>query len=82
MFILLNPTAGGNRALSRWSEFVRGSNSILMNANIYTYNGKQSDISIVKTALQNGETDFVAAGGDGTINFLLNLLFKFATKNR
>jgi diacylglycerol kinase family enzyme len=80
MFILLNPTAGGNRALLRWSEFVRGANSILMNANIFTYNGEQSDTSIVKTALQNGETDFVAAGGDGTINFLLNQLFKFATK--
>lgn len=82
MFILLNSTAGGNRALSRWSKFVRGVDSILMNANIYTYNSEHSYTSIIKTALQNGETDFVAAGGDGTINFLLNQLFKFATKEQ
>ena len=80
MFVLLNSKAGGNRALSRWNEFVRRIDSNLMSANIYSYNGKQSDTSIIKEVLKKGETNFVAAGGDGTINFLLNLLFKFATK--
>ena len=82
MFVLLNSKAGGNRALTRWNEFIRSINSNLMSANIYSYNGKQSDTSIIKEALKKGETDFVAAGGDGTINFLLNLLFKFATKEQ
>jgi len=82
MFVLLNSKAGGNRALSRWNEFVRRIDSNLMSANIYSYNGKQSDTSIIKEALKKCETEFVAAGGDGTINFLLNLLFKFATKEQ
>ena len=82
MFVLLNSKAGGNRALSRWNEFVRRIDSNLMSANIYSYNGKQNNTSIIKEALKKGETDFVAAGGDGTINFLLNLLFRFATKEQ
>lgn len=82
MFVLLNSKAGGNRALSRWNEFVGSINSNLMSANICSYNGKQSDTSIIKEVLKKGETDFVAAGGDGSINFLLNLLFKFATKEQ
>ncbi len=37
-------------------------------------NGKLATAEKISRALENGETDFVAAGGDGTVNALLNHL--------
>ncbi|MFC2083947.1 diacylglycerol/lipid kinase family protein [Bacteroidota bacterium] len=78
MIVILNPSAGGGRAQSRWIEFIRETDSRLRNAKVYAFNNPGNYSESVYKSLQRGETEFVAAGGDGTLNFLLNLLIESA----
>ena len=77
MLILLNNKSCGGNAANKWQTFTK--NYDLKKSNVITadevYNGE-----ILSSALLDGETDFVAAGGDGTINFLLNKLICFANE--
>ena len=41
-------------------------------------NGKKPSHQLIQNALNNGEREFVAAGGDGTVNYLLNSLLKYS----
>lgn len=74
MFILLNPNAGGGRALKRWK---RVEHEFLLrhgHADIHILECQTDSRTAVEKALLSGERDFVAAGGDGTVNALINLL--------
>jgi diacylglycerol kinase (ATP) len=79
MLILLNNKSCGGNAANKWQTFANNYN--LRECNII----KAEDIkdsNRIRSALLNGETDFAAAGGDGTINFLLNRLMCIANEHQ
>jgi diacylglycerol kinase family enzyme len=72
MVILLNKNACAGKAKVKWNRIqneVRKAvgNFILVEANEFTK-------SILLNELFKGEQKFIAAGGDGTVNYLLNIL--------
>jgi diacylglycerol kinase family enzyme len=72
MLILINPKACGGTALSKWETIKPDLLNILNNPNTIYLNGDNSFQRNLKEAIQTGETQFVSAGGDGTLNLLLN----------
>ncbi|MDR3610105.1 MAG: diacylglycerol kinase family protein [Ignavibacteriaceae bacterium] len=71
MFILFNNKSCGGNAAIKWQTFIK--NYDLNNSNVIE-TGKGDCKEIISFALSNGETEFTAAGGDGTVNYLLNTL--------
>lgn len=71
MTILLNTKSGGGTALKKWTSIYKllqlnGSNETF----IVGRNG--SFDKFIMNSVNNGKTDFVIAGGDGSINYFLN----------
>jgi len=72
MFILLNSKAAGGNALKKWNAI---KNQIdIGTATIHYSNGNDSLKQEIIEAINNGEINFIIAGGDGTINLFINLL--------
>ena len=71
MSILLNKTSGGGTALKKWDRIYKQLN---LNGSTETFitgtNG--STDKFIFDSIQKGKTDFIIAGGDGSINFFLN----------
>ncbi len=79
MLTLFNPRAAGGRAIRRWDRvfpLLRASGAL---SDVHIMGDGASTGKVVAEALRSGETDFVAAGGDGTVNTVLNLLFALAS---
>jgi diacylglycerol kinase (ATP) len=73
MLVLLNPAAGGGRALDRWEKIAPR----LASRNkfqLHLLDGQTDGIQVLTDAIRCGETEIVAAGGDGTVNGVLNML--------
>jgi len=79
MYILLNDKSCGGNAANKWQIFIK--NYDLKKSSVITTD-EVDDGERITAAISNGETDFVAAGGDGTINFLLNKLICLANESR
>lgn len=76
MLILINRNCSGGRGIKKWiriQDYFKIYNPILLNADDSEIKEK------LKAAIHNGETVFIASGGDGTVNHLLNLLIQTAT---
>ena len=78
MFIIINPRASGGTAMKKWSGIERSIRAADPSLTARTMNGQSID-SMIARALDAGERDFVAAGGDGTVNVLLNTLLTHAS---
>jgi diacylglycerol kinase (ATP) len=79
MFVLLNHKSCGGNAASKWQTFIN--NYDLKDCTVI----KAEDVNLgerIGYALSNGETDYAAAGGDGTVNFLLNKLMDLASESQ
>ena len=72
MVILLNKNANSGNAAVKWNKIRNYIFRKFPEAKIIE-TGNLSDIYIVD-AIANGETEFISAGGDGTLNFLVNIL--------
>ena len=78
MVVFVNPTAGGGRALHAWSEIEPllcqryGAVEAHVGAN------RCATARIVRTALADGQRFFVAAGGDGTVQRVLQAVMDAA----
>ncbi|PKK83643.1 MAG: hypothetical protein CVT49_07760 [candidate division Zixibacteria bacterium HGW-Zixibacteria-1] len=76
MLIIINPKAGGGKALQKWQKIESEVRTRLGSFNIYQLD-KLSDLSaVILQWIAGGERDFVAAGGDGTVNLLVNALME------
>ena len=71
MIVVLNKYSGGGTALKKWERIYKRLN---FNGSTETFipgvNGSTDKLII--NSVRNGKTDFIIAGGDGSINYFLN----------
>ncbi len=79
MLLFINPKASGGTALRKWEIIKPELLSKLNNPECLNLNGMESMHNIVRNALNTGETNFISAGGDGTLNLLLNEIINSAS---
>jgi len=79
MLALVNPHAGGGKGLARW-ERVRDAVAARVGgvATVLPADAAEAREAI-RRALWDGERDFIAAGGDGTVNLAVNTLLAHVT---
>jgi diacylglycerol kinase family enzyme len=76
MVILLNTDCCGGKGLEKWNRI---ENYIVDAETIVLWSNEDGLTNKIKGYLEKGETQFIAVGGDGTVNFLLNNLIELAT---
>ena len=74
MFVLVNPEAGGGKALERWRSIEADVRERIGPFRCTVAAGPLVLERCVTRELARGETDFVAAGGDGTVNAVVSAL--------
>jgi diacylglycerol kinase family enzyme len=79
MLALVNPHAGGEKGLARW-ERVRDAITERTGAfEIEVPADAAAARDAIRRAVWDGEHDFIAAGGDGTVNLVVNALLAHVT---
>jgi|GEM_PF-3802570 len=80
MLIVCNPYAGGGKALQKWQKVEK---TLQQPFEVYLLSEEKDLVMTLRAAFQSGHRLFVAAGGDGTANLLLNgLAMEFSEKER
>jgi len=72
MIIIMNPYAGGGTAEKKWSRIADTIASNYPGFRLVRCESQYSAWKHISALLATGETEFVAAGGDGTVNALVN----------
>lgn len=78
---IVNPAANGSLAGRKWPILQRQLNTADIVHDYYLSEYRGHCIELVRAALKAGHTNFVAVGGDGTANEVLNGLFSDPTVN-
>ena len=78
MIVYLNPEAGGGTARAKWREIESRVHGIVGEYRLVTPLDRAEIRGLVRSALAGGVTDFVAAGGDGTVNAVVAALVEEA----
>ena len=71
MLVLVNPNACQGKAVKKWEGIKKLVDKKAVQSEYVKLNGKKS-ADIIANYINKGETEFVAAGGDGTVNNMLN----------
>lgn len=76
MVVFVNPTAGGGRALRTWSGIEPIVRQRYGCVDVHIATDHSATVSVVRTTLAEGQRFFVAAGGDGTVQRVLQALME------
>ena len=76
MLVLINPKASGGTACRKWKFIEPELTKKIGCNNLFFLYGNIPMQSLIKAAVNNGETHFISAGGDGTLNLLVNSIIK------
>ncbi len=82
MIIAINAAAAGGSSLRKWRRIEEALRATDPPPEIFLLNGSTSTAAMLRSALERGETRFVAAGGDGTVNALVNSLLSVTTPSQ
>jgi diacylglycerol kinase (ATP) len=77
--VILNAAAGGGAALTKWGRIEPAVCSLLGDFSIHPTANAGAVETLIRELLGSGTTEFIAAGGDGTVNLVLNQLLSAAT---
>ncbi|MFQ6044764.1 MAG: diacylglycerol/lipid kinase family protein [Gemmatimonadales bacterium] len=80
MLVVVNPTAGGGTAVAKWCRIGPEVRRRLGSCEVAITDPAHAG-SAIEQALTRGELDFVAAGGDGTVNLVASRLLKHSDGN-
>lgn len=80
MILFLNPNCDHDTGLSKWKKIEKEVQTRLGAFELVRVKSIQQLNDKVKEALHQGERNFIAAGGDGTIHLLLNALIQCHSK--
>lgn len=79
MVILLNTDCSGGKGLEKWNSI----KNYMLNTETIILQSTDADLADkIKRYIANGETKFAAAGGDGTVNYLLNKLIELTDSDQ
>ncbi len=78
MVVVFNPQAAAGKAQRKWKSIEPLVRKKLPAAQWFVPNGETSLAAFVRQKLDEGQRNFVAAGGDGTVNWLLQELLRQA----
>lgn len=76
MIVYLNPEAGGGTASAKWRRIEPQVRNMIGEYSVVTPREAGEIRGFVSSALARGTTDFVAAGGDGTVNAVVAALLE------
>jgi diacylglycerol kinase (ATP) len=79
MVLFINPYAGGGKALRKWRQIESQLSDRLGGVTPLILGRDTSVKEYVGRILRQGKTEFIAAGGDGTVNLLLESLMEQAS---
>ena len=74
MVILINPKSAAGSARRKWKRIEQSIRRQLPQAEVFVINGKMLPAEFLLKKIEQGHREFVAAGGDGTVNWLLQTL--------
>ena len=78
MLAIINPTAGGGKALAKWRRIEPRLREILGPVAIFRTTSRDELQAAMPALLARGHREFLAAGGDGTVNAVLSALVDHA----
>jgi diacylglycerol kinase family enzyme len=82
MVIIINPYAGGGKAVKKWKKIESNIYNQPGPVKVIFLNEKMSMRDCVSDLLKQNHQNFIAGGGDGTINLLLQNLINLATPSQ
>jgi diacylglycerol kinase (ATP) len=77
MIVLINKNSGGGTALEKWNSIYKKLN-LNGSTEVFIVGVNGSADKFILDSIKKGNTDFVIAGGDGSINYFLNrMIYSF-----
>ncbi len=80
MIVILNPNAGAGTARAKWNRLEPRIRDRLGAFKLVVPTNAAAVDLVVARAIRDGETEFVAAGGDGTVNLVMNAILEHAPR--
>ncbi|HUL43308.1 MAG TPA: diacylglycerol kinase family protein [Bacteroidota bacterium] len=82
MVILMNPYSGGGTAERKWNGIAGKIAEMRPRCEVYRCGSQYSAWKTLSSCLAAGETEYIAAGGDGTVNAVLNSLMNCSSSDQ